>query len=71
MARNNNLLVPQAERALQQMKFEIAQELGIQLPADGYYGNMATRDLGSIGGTITSRLVQMAEQNLSNNTIRH
>lgn len=60
----NQLLVPNARAALEQMKFEIAQELGIQLPADGYYGNMTTRDMGSIGGSITKRLVQIAEQQL-------
>ncbi|MUT66923.1 alpha/beta-type small acid-soluble spore protein [Paenibacillus sp. NEAU-GSW1] len=61
----NQLLVPGARAALEQMKFEIAQELGIQLPADGYYGNMTTRDMGSIGGSITKRLVQIAEQQLT------
>ncbi|MFD0958487.1 small, acid-soluble spore protein, alpha/beta type [Paenibacillus chungangensis] len=67
MANNNTnqLVVPQARAALEQMKYEVAQELGIQLPQDGYYGNMTTRDMGSIGGYITRRLVQMAEQQLS------
>lgn len=64
--RNNNaLVVPQAEAALQQLKFEVAQELGIQMPPDGYYGYMATRDTGAIGGNITRRLVQLAEQQLA------
>lgn len=63
--RNNNLVIPQARAALEQMKYEIAAELGIQLPQDGYYGNMTTRDMGSIGGYITRRLVQMAEQQLA------
>ncbi|MCM3627105.1 alpha/beta-type small acid-soluble spore protein [Paenibacillus glycanilyticus] len=65
MANRNNLLVPGARAALEQLKFEIAQELGIQLPADGYYGNMTTRDMGSIGGSITKRLVQLAEQQIA------
>jgi hypothetical protein len=63
--RSNQLLIPGARAALEQLKFEVAQELGIQLPQDGYYGNMTTRDMGSIGGSITRRLVQMAEQQLS------
>ncbi|WP_341277764.1 alpha/beta-type small acid-soluble spore protein [Paenibacillus sp. FSL H8-0537] len=66
MARGSNqLVVPQARVALEQMKFEVAQELGIQLPQDGYYGHMTTRDMGSIGGYITRRLIQIAEQQLS------
>ncbi|MED5020180.1 alpha/beta-type small acid-soluble spore protein [Paenibacillus chibensis] len=61
----NNLVVPQAKSALQQMKMEAAQELGVQIPQDGYYGNMTSRETGSLGGYITKRLVQMAEQSLS------
>lgn len=67
--RSNSLLVPQASAALDQMKFEVAQELGIQIPADGYMGYMTTRDAGSLGGSITKRLVQIAEQQLGGNSI--
>lgn len=62
---SNVLVVPQASQALEQMKYEIAQELGIQTPSDGYWGTMATRDTGAIGGHITRRLVQMAQQQLA------
>lgn len=65
MANNNNtLVVPQAKAALNQMKLEVAQELGIQFQPNGYNGNLATRDAGFIGGNITKRLVQIAEQQL-------
>ncbi len=60
MARNNNRnQVFGAEQALQQMKFEIAQEFGVQLGADS-----TSRANGSVGGEITKRLVQMAENQL-------
>ncbi|OPA80930.1 spore protein [Paenibacillus selenitireducens] len=62
---SNNLVVPQATAALDQLKYEVAQELGIAIPQDGYYGNMVTRDTGSIGGNITRRLVTIAEQQLA------
>ncbi len=64
-SRSNQLVVPQANQALQQMKLEAAQELGVQIPQDGYYGNISTRDAGSLGGYITKKLVQIAEQQLS------
>lgn len=68
MANNNNnsntLLVPEAKAALNQLKYEVAQELGISLQPNGYNGNLLTRDAGSIGGNITRRLVQIAEQQL-------
>ncbi|MFB6732243.1 small, acid-soluble spore protein, alpha/beta type [Bacillus mobilis] len=57
--RNNSLVVPGAESALDQMKYEIAQELGVQLGADS-----TARANGSVGGEITKRLVAMAEQQL-------
>ncbi|MCL7746249.1 alpha/beta-type small acid-soluble spore protein [Halalkalibacter alkaliphilus] len=56
---SNNLLVPGVEEALDQMKLEIAQEFGVQLGADS-----TARANGSVGGEITKRLVQMAEQQM-------
>lgn len=61
----NQIVVQQAAQALEQLKFEIAQELGIPMPRDGYYGNMLTRDAGAIGGNMVRRLVLMAEQKLA------
>ncbi|WP_088068636.1 alpha/beta-type small acid-soluble spore protein [Gottfriedia luciferensis] len=55
----NQLLVEGAESALDQMKYEIATEFGVQLGAD-----TTSRANGSVGGEITKRLVQMAEQSL-------
>lgn len=63
MANNNNrneLVVPGAQQALDQMKYEIAQEFGVQLGADA-----TSRANGSVGGEITKRLVQMAESQLN------
>ncbi|WP_372339535.1 MULTISPECIES: small, acid-soluble spore protein, alpha/beta type [unclassified Bacillus (in: firmicutes)] len=54
------LLVQGAENAIDQMKYEIAQEFGVQLGPD-----TTSRANGSIGGEITKRLVAMAEQQLS------
>ena len=62
MARNNNsnqLLVNGVQSALDQMKYEIASEFGVTLGAE-----TTARANGSVGGEITKRLVQMAEQQL-------
>lgn len=61
---SNQLVVQQSQKALEQLKFEACQELGIQVPQDGYYGSMITKDAGRIGGNITRRLVQIGEQQL-------
>ncbi|EOP72649.1 small, acid-soluble spore protein 1 [Bacillus cereus VDM006] len=70
MSNNNNgnsnqLLVHGAEQALDQMKYEIAQEFGVQLGADA-----TARSNGSVGGEITKRLVAMAEQQLGGGVTR-
>ncbi|KKE79074.1 alpha/beta-type small acid-soluble spore protein [Oceanobacillus caeni] len=57
---SNQLLVPGAEQALEQMKVEIAQEFGVNLGAD-----TTSRANGSVGGEITKRLVSMAQQQFS------
>jgi GTPase involved in cell partitioning and DNA repair len=67
---NNILVVPQAAQALNQLKYEVALELGIQIPQDGYYGYMATRDTGAIGGHMVRRMVQIAEQQLAGTMLR-
>ncbi|WP_276354027.1 alpha/beta-type small acid-soluble spore protein [Cohnella caldifontis] len=61
----NQVLVPQARAGLNSMKMEAAQSLGVQIPSDGYYGNVTARETGALGGYITKNLVAMAEQQLS------
>ncbi|WVP34848.1 alpha/beta-type small acid-soluble spore protein [Bacillus licheniformis] len=56
MARTNKLLVPGAEQVLDQFKYEIAQEFGVQLGSDS-----VARSNGSVGGEMTKRLVQQAQ----------
>ncbi|MFB5188952.1 alpha/beta-type small acid-soluble spore protein [Alicyclobacillus fastidiosus] len=63
MANNNETLISGASRALEQMKYEIASEFGVQLGAD-----TSARQNGSVGGEITKRLVAFAEQSLSGRT---
>ncbi|WP_042149223.1 alpha/beta-type small acid-soluble spore protein [Paucisalibacillus sp. EB02] len=57
---SNQLLVPGIEQALDQMKYEIASEFGVNLSADN-----TSRSNGSVGGEITKRLVQTAQQQLN------
>lgn len=53
--RNNQLVVPGAQQAIDQMKYEIASEFGVNLGADS-----TSRANGSVGGEITKRLVAQA-----------
>ena len=56
---NNKLNVPGARQALDQMKYEIAQEFGVNLGPEA-----SARANGSVGGEITKRLIKMAESQL-------
>jgi len=57
---SNRFVVPGAKQALDQMKYEIANEFGVNLGPD-----TTSRANGSVGGEITKRLVQMGEQQIS------
>lgn len=61
-------VVESARPALERMKFEVAQELGIQLRE--YNGDMPARDAGKLGGNVVRRLIQAAEQQLASNSAR-
>jgi hypothetical protein len=62
---NNTTVVPQAKQALNQMKLEIASELGMTDYNTADKGNMTSRQNGYVGGHMTRKLVEMAEQQLS------
>ena len=67
MASNSNgnrINVPQAKNALNNMKYEIARELGVNLK-QGYNGDLPSREAGSVGGYMVKRLVEQAEQQMA------
>ena len=57
---NNKLVVPGAKQAIDRMKYEIANEFGVNLGPDS-----TSRANGSVGGEITKRLVQLGQNQLS------
>ena len=58
----NKLVTPGSKEAIDRMKYEIANEFGVNLGADA-----TARANGSVGGEITRRLVQMGQSQLSGN----
>lgn len=56
---NNKFVVPGSKQAIERMKYEIANEFGVNLGPDA-----TSRANGSVGGEITKRLVKMGEQHL-------
>ena len=63
-SRSGRTVVPEVKGALNQMKYEIASELGINLK-QGYNGDLPSRQAGYIGGYMTKRLIEQAERSMS------
>ncbi|OLS02093.1 alpha/beta-type small acid-soluble spore protein [Tissierella creatinophila] len=61
---SNKLVVPEAKAALNQMKLEIANELGLSNYENIDKGNLTARQNGYVGGYMTKNLVKMAQENM-------
>ena len=56
-----------AKPALKSLKTEVANELGLSNYDQMDKGNLSARENGYVGGYMTKKLVEMAEQQMSNN----
>ena len=63
---SNKLVVPEARQALNQMKTEVASELGMSNYSSMDKGNLTARENGYVGGNMTKKLVEMAQNNMKN-----
>lgn len=61
---SNNIVVPAAKQALNQMKAEIASELGLANYESMDKGNLTARQNGYVGGYMTKKLVEMAQNQM-------
>ena len=60
---SNRTLVPEAQDSLNQFKYEVASEVGVNLK-DGYNGDISARDAGRIGGNMVRKMIQKAESQM-------
>ena len=61
---SNRVSVPEAKGALNNMKYEIANELGINLKK-GYNGDLPSRQAGYIGGYMVKRMIEQQEKQMA------
>ncbi len=61
---SNSQMVPEARGALNNMKYEIARELGVDYQ-QAYKGNLSARENGYVGGYMVKRLIEQAERQMS------
>lgn len=63
MPRNNQKVVPEARQALDNMKYEIANQLGVNLK-QGYNGDLTAKEAGYVGGYMVKRMIEQAQRQL-------
>ncbi|GAB6098338.1 alpha/beta-type small acid-soluble spore protein [Halanaerocella petrolearia] len=63
---SNRLLNPMAKKALDKMKVEAAQELNVSDEyKSGYWGNLTSRECGSVGGQMVKKMIEDYEKNMA------
>lgn len=55
--------VPEARKALDRFKFEVANEIGVPLK-EGYNGDLTSKQAGSIGGEMVKQMIMKQEQQM-------
>lgn len=65
MTNTNKKVVPEARESLEKFKYEVANEVGVNLK-NGYNGNISARDAGKIGGNMVRKLIEKAENEMIN-----
>lgn len=63
MTKSNKAVIPEAMESLEKFKYEVANEVGVNLK-NGYNGNISARDAGRIGGNMVRKMIQQAENSM-------
>ena len=58
-----NKLVPEARAALDKIKMEAANEVGVSLK-NGYNGDLTSKQAGSVGGQMVKKMIQSYENGM-------
>lgn len=64
---SSKMNVPGAKAAMNTMKYEIANELGVNLK-QGYNGDLTSREAGYIGGYMVKKMIEDQEKAMSGGT---
>ena len=58
---SNKINVPEARAAMEQFKFEVANEIGVPLK-NGYNGDLTSAQNGYVGGYMVKKMIEKQEQ---------
>ena len=59
--------VPEARAALNQFKYEVANEIGVPLK-QGYNGDLTSAQNGSVGGYMVKKMIEAQERQMAGNS---
>ena len=65
---SNRTLVPEAKDSLNQFKYEVATEVGVNLK-NGYNGDISAKDAGRIGGNMVKKMIREFDSCMTSQTI--
>lgn len=63
-SRKSHVEVPQAKDALEQFKYEVADEIGVPLK-HGYNGDLTSYENGSVGGMMVKKMIRAQEEKMA------
>lgn len=64
MSSNKRKAVPEAMAALEQFKYEVANEIGVPLK-HGYNGDLTSAQNGYVGGYMVKKMIEAQEREMS------
>ena len=65
MSSRSRKAIPEASQAMEQFKYEVANEIGVPLK-QGYNGDLTSAQNGYVGGYMVKKMIERAEQEMSN-----
>lgn len=61
---SNTTNVPEAKEAMNRLKMEVANEIGVPL-SNGYNGNLTSAQNGSVGGYMVKKMIEAQERQMA------
>ena len=63
MKNTNQINIPEAREAMDKVKMEAANEVGVNLK-QGYNGHLTSREAGSVGGQMVKKMIEAYERSM-------
>lgn len=64
MSKSNKTVVPEAKQAMDKLKMEAAQEVGVTMNQNGYNGDKTAKENGSVGGQMVKKMISEMENGM-------